>query len=163
MFQETELLAESEQMSGAKSKQSEVMSNDILKLACDHLKNKQNDDEATTISKTWAIQFRKIPENQKLFAKKAIDDILFEASLGTLNRESVEINQPNTIRMSHPNIKSRTRAPNKSINNSSSPYPILNRPQQQRGGNHNSNDGGDMTPNKHENLSKFYADSSQYQ
>lgn len=43
---------------------------------------------------------RKIDPTQRLLAEKAINDILFEAELGTLNRNSVQINAYGNIRTS---------------------------------------------------------------
>lgn len=62
---------------------------------------KQCDEYIQTLANGWACEYRLLSEDQKLFAKKAIDDILFEARLGTLNRNSVKINQPTD---SGPNI-----------------------------------------------------------
>ncbi|XP_017469409.1 PREDICTED: uncharacterized protein LOC108361317 [Rhagoletis zephyria] len=57
-------------------------------------KLKDSNDEADILGISWAYQYRSLTETQKLFAKKAIDDILFEARLETLHRNSVKINTP---------------------------------------------------------------------
>ncbi|XP_053961929.1 uncharacterized protein LOC128865687 [Anastrepha ludens] len=56
---------------------------------------KQFNDEADIVGISWAYQYRSLTDTQKLFAKKAIDDILFEARLETLHRNSVRINSNN--------------------------------------------------------------------
>ncbi|XP_004535935.1 uncharacterized protein LOC101459501 [Ceratitis capitata] len=55
-------------------------------------KLKETNDEADILGISWAYQYRSLSETQKIFAKKAIDDILFEARLGTLKRNSIKIN-----------------------------------------------------------------------
>ncbi|XP_058464657.1 uncharacterized protein LOC131438573 [Malaya genurostris] len=41
----------------------------------------------------WAEKYALLDSQQKLFAEKAINDLLFEASLGNLQKDSVKINQ----------------------------------------------------------------------
>lgn len=41
----------------------------------------------------WCEKFQQLESQQKLFAEKAINDVLFEASQGTLHRHSVKINE----------------------------------------------------------------------
>lgn len=50
-----------------------------------------NQDDAN-IAKVWEAKFKTLPPDQKFFAEKAINDILFEAQMGTLYRDSVKIN-----------------------------------------------------------------------
>lgn len=52
--------------------------------------------ENEVISKYWANELKYLDPDQKLFAQKAINDVLFEARMKTLNRYSVEINRNNT-------------------------------------------------------------------
>ncbi|KAG8266878.1 hypothetical protein J6590_061705 [Homalodisca vitripennis] len=46
------------------------------------------------IAMAWAVQLKKMDTKQQLFAKKAIHYILFEGQMGTLSRDSVQINLP---------------------------------------------------------------------
>ncbi|XP_022201818.2 uncharacterized protein LOC111058586 [Nilaparvata lugens] len=49
-------------------------------------------DDIDKIAAAWAAELRKMDPQQQLFAKKAINDIIFEGQMGTLHRNSVEIN-----------------------------------------------------------------------
>ncbi|XP_037937313.1 uncharacterized protein LOC119670932 isoform X2 [Teleopsis dalmanni] len=55
------------------------------------VKSNYNEDEVLACG--WMMQYRNLRSEQKIFAKKAIDDILFEAKLETLHRHSVRINE----------------------------------------------------------------------
>lgn len=46
-------------------------------------------DEAALFGQTWACQFRKLSPQQKLFAKKAIDEILVLGQLNALKLQTV--------------------------------------------------------------------------
>ncbi|KAL4090671.1 hypothetical protein QTP88_025465 [Uroleucon formosanum] len=70
--------------------------NELLSLACDYLAKDNNQGSDLDISKVWASKFKTLDLNQKLFAEKAINDILCEVQLGTLNRNSVHINPQST-------------------------------------------------------------------
>uniref|UniRef100_A0A336M2Q4 CSON010904 protein n=1 Tax=Culicoides sonorensis TaxID=179676 RepID=A0A336M2Q4_CULSO len=65
--------------------------NDLIELACDKLREFCTEDDL--LSKYWANELKYIDPDQKLFAQKAINDILFEARMKTLHRNSVQINQ----------------------------------------------------------------------
>jgi len=52
----------------------------------------QPQSEFEKITSAWAVEHKKIEPQQQLFAKKAINDILFEGQMGTLRRGSVELN-----------------------------------------------------------------------
>lgn len=63
-----------------------------------------------TLASIWIEKLERLHPVQKLFAEKAINDILFEAELGNLNRNSVRINEPpvteSTARIAPANISS---------------------------------------------------------
>lgn len=44
------------------------------------------------ITAAWAIELEKMQPDQQLFAKKGIKNILFEGQLGTLRKDSIQIN-----------------------------------------------------------------------
>jgi hypothetical protein len=52
----------------------------------------QPQTEFEKIASAWVVELQKMEPQQQLFAKKAINDILFEGQMGTLRRHSVQIN-----------------------------------------------------------------------
>ncbi|XP_049545836.1 uncharacterized protein LOC125957280 [Anopheles darlingi] len=54
-------------------------------------------DDSDKIASVWAAELRKMNPQQQLFAKKAINDILFEGQMGTLHRNAVEINASHMV------------------------------------------------------------------
>lgn len=69
--------------------------NELLSLACDFLSRPHNEsqdqgDKYLDIAKVWAAKLKEMEPNQRLFAEKAINDILFEATLGNLQTDSVQ-------------------------------------------------------------------------
>ncbi|XP_064103873.1 uncharacterized protein LOC135213702 isoform X3 [Macrobrachium nipponense] len=63
---------------------------ELVKLAYKRLQQPQDDSDI--LAAAWAVELRKMDPQQQLFAKKAINEILFEGQMGTLHRNSVEIN-----------------------------------------------------------------------
>lgn len=80
-----------------KSSTTVAQQNQLLSLACGYLAKDNNQDSDLDIAKGWASKLKTLDSNQKIFAEKAINDVLFEAQLGTLNRNSVQINPQSTI------------------------------------------------------------------
>ncbi|CAK1581203.1 unnamed protein product [Parnassius mnemosyne] len=56
-------------------------------------KDSSDNQEEYHLAKVWAAKLTKLESTQKLFAEKAINDILFEAQLGKLNKNSVKVNE----------------------------------------------------------------------
>lgn len=84
------------------------MDDELLELATKRLK--QCDEYSLTIANAWTGEYRVLSEDQKIFANKSIDDVLFEARMGTLHRNSVKINQnvsryENTQQLSAPTLR----------------------------------------------------------
>lgn len=61
-------------------------------MACERLEKPSSD--AQIIAKGWGVEYEKMSASQQLYAKKFIDDILFEGRLGNLDRHSITINNP---------------------------------------------------------------------
>lgn len=74
----------------------------------DSLSNKSKRDEACIFAEGWACSFRKLSEEQKLYAKKAIEEILI---LGQLKQLSLNCVTPTSSASSTPQTRSRTSTP----------------------------------------------------
>jgi hypothetical protein len=70
-----------------------VQQNELLSLICNYLSKENHvQDNDLDLAKVWASKLKTLNSHQRIFAEKAVNDILFEAQLGTLNRNSVQIN-----------------------------------------------------------------------
>lgn len=67
-------------------------------MACNFLAKTSSEDKSdsgsSAVAKVWAQKLDRLEPLQRLYAEKAINDILFEAELGNLKKHSVEINKP---------------------------------------------------------------------
>lgn len=70
--------------------------NKSLSLACGCSTKANNQDSDLDLAKVWTNKLKTLNSTQRIFAEKAINDVLFEAQLGTLNRNSVQINPQST-------------------------------------------------------------------
>ena len=64
---------------------------ELISLACKILREPEDDN--LSLANTWAHDISRMNEQQQLFAKKTINDILFEGQTGTLHTSSVKINE----------------------------------------------------------------------
>lgn len=56
-------------------------------------KSKQTNQASAAIAKVWSDKLDALKEKQRIYAEKAINDILFEARLRNLHKHSVKINE----------------------------------------------------------------------
>lgn len=81
-----------------------VDSENILQLVGDKLKQSRAEDEFDIVGKNVAEKLRKLDPTMRIYAEKIIHDALFEAQLGTLNRDAhIIIPQPSETRISQYN------------------------------------------------------------
>ena len=70
--------------------------NELLQKACAYLDSStkcNNGKEMPAIAKAWGEKLLQLHPQQRELAERAIAHVLFEARLGTLNRNSVKINE----------------------------------------------------------------------
>lgn len=65
---------------------------DLLKQACNYFSKTENSG-ADYLAKSWAIKLKSLDKFQRIYAEKAINEILLEAELGNLTKNSVKINE----------------------------------------------------------------------
>ncbi|XP_031335337.1 uncharacterized protein LOC116165170 isoform X1 [Photinus pyralis] len=67
--------------------------NELLDRACAYLSEPNSSSSgANSLACHWAETLDRLDPTQRLYAKKAINDVLFEAELGNLHRHAVQIN-----------------------------------------------------------------------
>lgn len=84
--------------------------NELLQKACSFL-DSHSQNEIPAIARAWGEKLGSLSANQRIFAEKAINDILFEASMGTLHRHSVKINEDSPPLGSYPHHSNHTVQP----------------------------------------------------
>ena len=72
-----------------KKRTTEDKRNELLELACKRLR--EPDDDNSHVVWTWVNELKQMEPQQQVMAKKAINDILFEGRMGTLNRYSSQM------------------------------------------------------------------------
>lgn len=99
----------------------------LLDMACQRLLKPTSDSQV--LAKAWAIEFDKMKADQRLYAKKFIDDMFYEGRLGNFHRNSITIIHspvPITTHLSghiqHPHYYSPSSL---SSHYSGPPYPYL--------------------------------------
>ncbi|KAL7634493.1 UNVERIFIED_CONTAM: hypothetical protein RMT77_014870 [Armadillidium vulgare] len=73
---------------------------ELLELACSRLRQPASIHDH--IATAWAKELEVMAPDQQVYAKKFINEILFEGQMGTLHRHSVVINQPMREALSTP-------------------------------------------------------------
>ncbi|XP_050676936.1 putative uncharacterized protein DDB_G0290521 [Leptidea sinapis] len=63
---------------------------DLIDLASHYFK-KPDDSESDIIAKGWALKLKRLSPDQRRYAKKIINDILFEDEMGSLSRNGIHI------------------------------------------------------------------------
>lgn len=95
--------------------------NDLLKQAVGQLAKNNNKDEASIYAESWATSFRKLSATQKIYAKKAIEDILVLGQLNELTLHSVNTqSSANSSRVS--STAGSSQEPNMQTSRSSTPF-----------------------------------------
>jgi hypothetical protein len=83
-------------------------------------------DNFEILARSWAVDFRKLKPEQQIYAKKAVNDKLFEGQLGNLHKHIFTINKPPSHPMSSATPYSNQPSPYSSHYSSYSGHPSLN-------------------------------------
>ncbi|CAH0713472.1 unnamed protein product, partial [Brenthis ino] len=79
------------ELTSIKHRESEDRSNEMLHEPCMFSTSQPTRSNATAIY--WTEKLERLSNTQRIFAEKAINEVLFEAELGNLNKHSVKINE----------------------------------------------------------------------
>lgn len=67
---------------------------ELVTQECKNLGSSQpTENNLPSIARVWGEKLLTLDKEQRLYAEKAVNDVLFEASLGNLHRHSVKINE----------------------------------------------------------------------
>ncbi|CAG4961444.1 unnamed protein product [Parnassius apollo] len=68
-------------------KRRNTLTDDLVNTASKY--SKRSDNESDIIAKSWAIKLSRLAHDQKRYAEKIVNDVLFEGAMGTLTRNGV--------------------------------------------------------------------------